>query len=278
MNYIARKKRRQKNNKIYIGIVIAVGLIISIYLLSILKIPLFSKVSSTILYSVDAAFSSVTGVIKDGTGFFGNVKKLNNKIEELEGELEKSKIELQEMEVLKVENNDLKELLKIDEQFNHFDKVYANIITRSYDNWSETFVINKGKSDGIQEKQTVISKDGLVWYISHVEEKTAVVTTILDTSSAVSVEISNINALALVKGDSVLKDKGEIKLVNIPIDTELAVDESVYSSGIGELYKKGIPIGKIIEVISKKNDIDRYAIVDVYSDISSLDMVAVIVN
>ena len=238
MNYIARKKRRQKNNKIYIGIVIAIGLIISIYLLSILKIPLFSKVSSTILYSVDAAFSSVTGVIKDGTGFFGNVKKLNNKIEELEGELEKSKIELQEMEVLKVENNDLKELLKIDEQFNHFDKVYANIITRSYDNWSETFVINKGKSDGIQEKQTVISKDGLVGYISHVEEKTAVVTTILDTSSAVSVEISNINALALVKGDSVLKDKGEIKLVNIPIDTELAVDESVYSSGIGELYKK----------------------------------------
>ena len=277
MNYMARKKKKQPNKAI-IGIIIAIGIIVSIYLLSIIKIPFLSVLSSKIIYGIDAALGSISGVITSGTSYFGNTKKLNEKIQALEKELEEAKISIQEINVLKTENNDLKELLNIKEQYNHFEKVYANIISRSYDNWNETFVINKGLRDGIKEKQTVISADGLVGYISKVEEKISVVTTILDPTSAVSVKISNINALALVKGDFSLKSKGQLKLINIPIDTELSIEETIYSSGIGEVYKKGIPVGTITEVVSKKNDIDRYAIVDVFVDIDSLDVVGIIIN
>ena len=185
---------------------------------------------------------------------------------------------MQEISVLEKENEELKELLNIKERYNHFKKIYANVITRSYDNWNETFVINKGLEDGIKEKQTVIAAKGLVGYIYHVEQNTSTVATILDGTSAVSVEISNINKLALVKGDYSLKSKGQLKLINIPIDTELAEGETIYSSGIGELYKKGIPVGVISEVVSKKNDIDRYAIVDALVDIESIDTVAIITD
>ena len=277
MNYMARKKRR-KDNKIFIGIIIALGITISIYLLSIIKIPFLSSLSNSIVSGIYNIGSSITGVITNGTSYFGNTKKLNEKIASLESQLEQNKIASQEMNVLITENEDLKELLNIKEKYNHFNKVYANIITRSYDNWNETFVINKGSKDGIRQKQTVIAAEGLVGYISSVSENTSVVTTILDTASAVSIKISNINALALVKGDYTLKSKGSLKLINIPIDTELAVGETVYSSGIGELYKKGIPVGTISEVISKKNDIDRYGIVDVFVDIESLDMVGIIID
>ena len=277
MNYMARKKRR-KDNKIFIGIIIAIGITISIYLLSIIKIPFLSSLSSSIVSGIYDIGSSITGVITSGTSYFGNTKKLNQKIKSLEIELEQNKIASQEMNVLITENKDLKKLLNIKEKYNHFNKVYANIITRSYDNWNETFVINKGSKDGIRQKQTVIAAEGLVGYISSVSENTSVVTTILDTTSAVSIKISNINALALVKGDYTLKSKGSLKLINIPIDTELAVGETVYSSGIGELYKKGIPVGTISEVISKKNDIDRYGIVDIFVDIESLDMVGIIID
>lgn len=277
MNYMGRKKKRQKN-KIFMGIIIAISIIISIYLLSIINIPFLSKISSKIIYGVDATLGSISGVITQGTSYFGNTKKLNEKIVELENDLEQAKIDIQEINVLAKENDDLKRLLKIDEKYSHFEKVYANVITRSYDNWSETFVINKGTEDGIKPKQTVIAEEGLVGYISHVEQNTSVVTTILDPSSSVSVEISNINKLALVKGDFSLKSKGKLKLTNIPIDTELAEGETVYSSGIGELYKKGIPVGTITEIISKRNDIDRYGIVNVFVDIDSLSLVGVIVN
>ena len=277
MNYMGRKKRRQ-NNKVIIGIIIAVGITISIYLLSIIKIPFLSTLSSKIVYGIDSVLSSISGVLAQGTSYFGNTKKLNEKIVALENELAETKIAMQEMNVLETENKDLKELLSIKEKYNHFKKIYASVITRSYDNWNETFTINKGSKDGIKEKQTVIAAEGLVGYISKVEENTSKVTTVLDPSSAVSVEISNINSLALVKGDFSLKNKGQLKLTNIPIDTELAVGETVYTSGIGELYKKGIPVGSISEIVSKKNDIDRYGIVDVFVNIDSLDLVGVIVK
>ena len=277
MNYMARKKRRQ-NNKVVIGIIIAVGIIVSIYLLSVIKIPFLSSLSSKIVYGIDSVLGSISGVISQGTSYFGNTKKLNDKVNSLEKELEEAKISLQEINVLEKENEDLKQLLNIEEKYSHFEKVYANVITRSYDNWSETFVIDKGSKDGIKEKQTVIAEAGLVGYISKVEENTSTVITILDPSSAVSVEISSINKLALVKGDFSLKNYGQLKLTNIPIDTEVAVGEIVYSSGIGELYKKGIPIGTITEIVSKKNNIDRYGIVDAFVDINSVRLVGVIVN
>ncbi len=277
MNRFARKKRRQ-NNKVIIGIIIALGITISIYLLSLINLPFLSKLSKGIVHGIDATFSSISGLITQGTSYFGNTKKLNEKVVNLEKELSETKIAMQEMNVLEAENKDLKELLNIKEKYNHFEKVYANVITRSYDNWNETFVINKGSKDGIKEKQTVITAEGLVGYISNVEENASEVTTILDPSSAVSVKISNINSLALVKGDFSLLSNGQMRLINIPIDTELAVGETVYSSGIGELYKKGIPVGTITEIVSKKNDIDRYGIVDVFVDIESLDLVGIIIK
>lgn len=278
MNYMAsaRKKRRNKQNKVVIGIIIALGLVISIYLLSKINIPFVSNLSSKVMYTVDNILSSISGVITEGTSYFGNTKKLNKKIEELESKLSETNIKLNELEMLKVKNEDLQKLLKIDEKYSHFEKVYANVITRSYDNWNETFVIDKGTNDGISEKQTVIAEGGLVGYVSEVNENTSTVVTILDVSSSVSVEISNINALALLKGDYSLKDNSKIKLVNIPIDVELSEGETIYTSGIGGLYKKGIPIGVVEDIVNKKNNIDRYAVVDTFVDFESLDMVAVV--
>ena len=280
MNYIAntRKKRREKRNKIFIGIVIAIAIIVSIYLLSILNISYVSVISSKILSGVDSFFSSIGGVLTEGTSYFGNTKKLNEKITYLEKELSDKDYSLQKMKILETENTDLKTILKIEEEYSHFKRINAKIINRSYDNWNETFVINKGLNDGIKLKQTVIAEQGLVGYISDVTDKASTVTTILDPSTSVSIKISSINALALIKGDFALKEKKQIRLVNVPIDTELSIGETIYTSGIGEVYKKGIPVGTIKEVINKKNDIDRYGVIETFVKMDSIDLVAVIVD
>lgn len=280
MNYIrdTRKRKKEKKNKIVIGIIMLVCVIISIYLLAIIKIPVLSSVSSSIVDGIDSVLSSIGGFFSEGTAYFGNVSKLKQELNEKNKELEELKQLQVELDSLIVENADLKELLKIEEKYNHFEKVYANVIARGYDNWNETFDINKGLKDGIKLRQTVISEKGLVGYISRVEENTSTVTTILDPATSVSVEVSNINKLALIKGDFGLMASSEVKLVNIPIDTELAEGEKIYTSGIGGLYKKGIPIGIIKEIKNKKNEIDRYAIVETFVKLDSIDMVGVIIK
>lgn len=281
MNYklsTRKNRKRKKNNNIFIGIVITVCIIVSIYLLSVITIPGISKISGNVVNGLTSVFSTIGGFFNEGTSYFGSVKKLNNEVDKLKADLEIKSHELLAMEILEKENEDLKQLLKIDDKYSHFKKVYANVLYRSYDNWNETFVINKGKVDGLKLKQTVITAEGLVGYVSEVTDKTSVVRTILDPSTSVSVEISSINSLALTKGDFTLKNVEQMKLINIPIDAEVSVSETIYTSGIGEVYKKGIPVGIIKEVVNKKNEIDRYAIIDTLVKFSSIDTVAIIVD
>ncbi len=222
--------------------------------------------------------STVKGIVKDGTNYFKDIDKINKENKELKEELNEAKLKLVESERIEIENSDLREALKIEEKYNHFSKLYANIVLRDYSNWNETFVINKGKNDGVKERQTVISPDGLVGFVSQVTANTSVVTTILDPNTSVSVEISTVNALALAKGDFDLKENNQMKLTNLPISTELSVGEKVYTSGIGTMYEKGLVIGEIEEVVNSKNNVDRYAIIKPYVDFNSLDFVAIIID
>lgn len=229
-----------------------------------------------LLIGTHAVASSIKGLIKDGTSYFKDIDKISAENKELKEQLEESKLQLLEAQKIEIENINLREALKIEEKYNHFSKIYANVVLRDYSNWNETFVIDKGSNDGIKEKQTVISPEGLVGYISQVTSSTSVVTTILNPNTSVSVEISTVNALALVKGDFDLKEKEQMKLTNLPISTELSVGEKIYTSGIGTMYEKGLIIGEIAEVINSKNNVDRYAIIKPYVDFSSLDFVAII--
>ena len=222
--------------------------------------------------------STVKGIVKDGTNYFKDIDKINKENKELKEELNEAKLKLVESERIEIENSDLRDALKIEEKYNHFSKLYANIVLRDYSNWNETFVINKGKNDGVKERQTVISPDGLVGFVSQVTANTSVVTTILDPNTSVSIEISTVNALALAKGDFDLKENNQMKLTNLPISTELSVGEKVYTSGIGTMYEKGLVIGDIEEVVNSKNNVDRYAIIKPYVDFNSLDFVAIIID
>ncbi|MBR5227348.1 MAG: rod shape-determining protein MreC [Clostridia bacterium] len=280
MNYVmsSRKNNRKKKSKFFQIILVIVALILSIYLLASINFPIISEIAGFIVNTTSTIVESIRGVITQGTDYFGNVKNLNEENQKLNEENQKLKVDLLEIDKLIAENNELKEAVDIDEKYNHFNKIYANVILREYSNWNETFVINKGKTSGIKEKQTVISSNGLVGYISTVTENTSVVTTILDPSTSVSVEIATINELALAKGDFTLKDSEQLKLTNAPIDCELTVGEKIYTSGIGTMYQKGILIGEIKEVVNKKNDIDRYAIITPFTNFNSLDLVAVIVE
>ena len=62
----------------------------------------------------------------------------------------------------------------------------------------------------------------------------------------------------------------------IPTGAELIQNDSVYTSGIGGIYPKGIIIGTIKEIITTSNVTDRYAVVEPAVDFSKLNAVLII--
>lgn len=278
MNYIKMSsKKKNKKNKLYI-LIWAVVIVILFVIFSKINIPGVSKLAGKVTSTFDNIFSGIKGVFSNGFDYFGNTKKLNEENEKLKNEIEELKYKLLEIDTLEADNESLREKLEIKERYNHFELIYADVTIKNYDNYNETFNINKGSNDGVKEKQTVITKDGLLGYISKVAEDSAIVTTILDPNVSVGAQIASVNKNAVVKGDFSLKNEAKLKLTYIPIDTEVSVSEVVYTSGIGEVYPKGIPIGTIEEVVNKKNEIDRYAIVKPLADINNVKSVGIIVN
>ena len=183
-----------------------------------------------------------------------------------------------ETEKILQENESLKTMLDIKNSYKHFNLKLGNVIYREHDNWTQTFQIDIGSNDGVKLNQAVVHKDGLVGYISKVNDTTSTVTTILDPSSAVSVNISTINEPAMLQGDLSLKSKNQLKLDFIELDAEVSIGDMLYTSGLGSMYPSSIPVAKITEVVSKKNDINRYAITEPCVDIKKISEVAVIIN
>lgn len=232
-----------------------------------------SKVASVVSSPINAIYNLFA---KDEIN--PDYEGLKQEYEELKKQKEELEIQMLETQKVIDENETLKQMLDIKKEYQHYETVMGKIIYREHDNWSQTFTIDVGLNDGIKVDQTVVHKDGLVGYISNVTDTTSTVTTILDASSSVSVSISTANEPAVANGDLELKSKNRLKLTYIPLDTEISISDMLYTSGIGVKYPSSIPVGRIIEVVNNKNDVNRYALIEPCVNINDISEVAVIIN
>ena len=200
------------------------------------------------------------------------LKQENENLKNKNIELEKS---LRELEIIKAENDTLKEYVNLKNKYSQYTTKPAYVIQKDFDNFSKLIEINLGKKDGIDVNMTVISEKGLVGHIISVTDNTAKVQTIIDTSNAVSASIKSTRDSILLKGSL---DETGLKAIQIPTDASIIEGDLVETSGIGGIYTKGIYIGKVKRVENTKNITDRYAFIEPAVEFSKLETVLVITN
>lgn len=253
------KKESNKKKIIFSIVFILIVIMISATFFRNSENKVVNAISSVLSYPVIGVKNAFSWVGNGAKNIFTNKDKLLEENKKLEEENNNLKLQALETEKILQENESLKTMLDIKNSYKHFNLKLGNVIYREHDNWTQTFQINIGANDGVKLNQAVVHKDGLVGYISKVNDTTSTVTTILDPSSAVSVNISTINEPAMLQGDLSLKSKNQLKLDFIELDAEVSIGDMLYTSGLGSMYPSSIPVAKITEVVSKKNDINRYA-------------------
>ncbi len=276
-NFDDKKKTRRKR-LLFLIIVVIVTIVFSAFFFRNTNNLVINKISSIITYPFRAVYTLGNNVFSNLGSYFANNKKINEEKAKLEEEKSNLSYKLLEMQKVLDENESLKQMLEIKKKYQHFNIKLANIIYREHDNWTQTFKVDLGLKDGINLNQSVVHENGLVGFISNVEEDSATVTTILDPLASVSVNISTINEPAVLRGDLDLKSSNRLKLTFIPIDAEISISDMLYTSGLGLTYPSSIPVGKIIEVVNNKNDMDRYAIVEPCVNIRTINEVGIIIN
>lgn len=154
-----------KKKKGIIGIVITIIILVLLVFLSNLKIESLSYIEnavSTIVMPIQTGYTYLKNKVTGNTNFFTNMDNLKAENEKLRKENSDLEQEVRKLEIMKAENDTLKEYLGLTEKYTDYETIPAYIISKDISNYSSIFVINAGKKDGIDVNMTVISNEGLV--------------------------------------------------------------------------------------------------------------------
>lgn len=192
-----------KKKKGIIGIVITVVILILLVFFTNLKLESFSYIENTfsaIVMPIQTGYTYLKNKVTGNNSFFTNMDQLRNENENLKKENSELEQSLREFEIMKAENETLKEYLLLNQKYTNYKTVPAYIISKDVSNYSNIFVINSGKRDGVDVNMTVIADEGLVGYVISATETTAKVLTIVDSSSAVTASLSTTDDSIICKG------------------------------------------------------------------------------
>ncbi|MDR3457446.1 MAG: rod shape-determining protein MreC [Verrucomicrobiae bacterium] len=154
----------------------------------------------------------------------------------------------------------------------------ANVVMRDPANWWRTVQIDLGSRDGIQTNQPVLTADGLVGRISSVSYLNSQVVLIGDHDCRVSVLIDNSTHDVGVLTASGPLDASFVQLSYLPSMANLKAGQNVFTSGLGGVFPKGIPVGKIVDMQTIEYGLATEARVKLNANLGALEQVCVLIQ
>ncbi len=219
----------------------------------------FSTVTMPIRYAGALASAPFQGL----GNVFGNLTASQESLSDLKKaneELTRRNAELEESAQMA---DRLRELLELKSGYN-LQQTAARIISGSSDSWSRTVTIDKGTTSGIAVGMPVADGGGAIGQVISCGPTSATVRLTTDENSGVSAMIQSSRAQGMLHGSA----DGTLSLALVSTDKTVEVGDTVVTSGIGGIYPKGLPLGKVASVT--KPDAAPYYEISV-SSLSSLE-------
>ena len=174
-----------------------------------------------------------------------------------------------EKKIITFENVELKKL--IDDYFIEDGQAYAKVLIDKESPFLRSIIINKGSRNGVKAGMAVYDDIYLVGKIVEVNFLTSRVLLISDINSKVPITIQPLNIQGIMSG--LEKASGQLEYIN---KENLISDNNqemiVVTSGVGGIFKSGIPIG---EINLAADSINEKLIVNFYRDFSQLKYVKI---
>ena len=187
-----------------------------------------------------------------------------NEANELELKDLRAKVLLDNFIVL--ENKRLKMI--VEDYLVESEKVYAKVLSDKNSPFLKSIIINKGSNHGINLGAVIKDKEYLVGKVVEVNYTTSRVLLLSDINSKIPVLIEPRGILSILSGSG--SNDGVIQYSK----KENIIDNNsiIYTSGVGSLFKAGIPVGKI----KKNNEKSLNGKVEFFSDFSQLKFVEIL--
>ncbi len=212
------------------------------------RLPLFEKLrheSSWLVAPFYWLVETPSKIIEDFRQQFTRHSELLAENERLRAEALILQAQMQKYVELSAENVRLRELMNSAERLRD-TVVVAEVVGVATDPNRHVNVVDKGSRDQAFVGQPVIDAHGLVGQLIEVGKLYSRVMLITDNSHAVPVRVSRNGLRAVAQGTGLID---ELRLAHVAATTDIQVGDVLVSSGLGERFPAGYPVGEVTEVL-----------------------------
>jgi len=203
-------------------------------------------------------------------------RELLQQIDSLRRENQQLKSQAVQGAAMARENDQLRALLNWQKQ-SLWKLKLANVVMRDPANWWRTLQIDLGARDGLQTNMPVLTADGfLVGRVSSVAFVSSQIMLIGDPSCRVSALVENAtHDMGVLTAGGPL-DTSLVQLSYLASSANLKPGQNVLTSGLGGVFPKGIPIGKIVDAQTIEYGLATEARVKLNANLGALEQVWVL--
>ncbi|MCG8640695.1 MAG: rod shape-determining protein MreC [Desulfobacterales bacterium] len=152
--------------------------------------------------------------------------------------------------------------------------VAARIIARDPSPWFRTVMIDKGADDNLVKGSPVLVSEGIVGQIIKVADDFSRVLLITDRNSAVDALVQNTRVRGVVKGNN----QDNCSFVYALRKDEVKEGEMIVSSGLDQVFPKGLKIGRILNVTKVHSQLFQDITIETSVDFDKIEEVLVLIN
>lgn len=178
-------------------------------------------------------------------GWFEEGRALRAAHDDLVGELVRLRIDLMRSQELTGENQRLRQVLDFCEE-SAAPMIATRVVARQGSPWSGdlTMIVDKGRSSGLQVGMAVLTPAGLVGRVAIANDYSSAIEPLFSRSLAVSAY----DLRSRVVGIAHWTDGVLIGVEKVPLHCDMAVGDTLVTSGLGGGYPRGIGIGVLKKV------------------------------
>jgi len=148
----------------------------------------------------------------------------------------------------------------------------ARVVGKDATNWFKTILLDRGSLEGVRRNQPVLAPDGLVGRVVEVTPTSARVQLLTDPVNAVGGLIQRTRVTGIVSGN--LGAGARVRY--LPLLADVVVGDVVVTSGMGGVFPKGIPVGRITSVERRSGALFQEATLQPTVDLSRLEEVLIL--
>ncbi len=220
--------------------------------------------------SLSAVLGKVTGTVNKTVEHKKTAKEYESEIEALKKENNKLKTIVIDYYDVKRENAQYLKFYDFKKENKGLKFKPSKVISRNLDDMFYGFTLDKGKNDGISVNSPVISENGMIGRVDEVFANKCTVKTVLSPDFKAGVVDSKTGDNGVLVGNAKLADQNLSGMMYLSMQNSIQPDDIIVTSGLGGIYPKNLPIGKVKKLNYDDFDSSVYAEIEPYNDIKNI--------